>query len=305
MKTCDELAARWDFCHGGQILVDHTHPLKMYLNINSDGNKELLVPTEKTIASFRPTEAIGIKNYKQGNRHFFAIELLNDRLTKEYVCLCFDLIEASRPFESEKQARQKLFDVFEKWYALWNSARSGILPIHEIRGLMGEIKYIIDELNKGEPESRLIPSWTIHQDASRDFVFDDTWDEIKTIKTSGDTVTISSLEQLEHDSDGRLIVYRLDRVDEKGDNSYTLNSIIEELKNQLSIQYETELFRKLLIKGYSYSEAYDSFEFRFTKKSIYKVDASFPIISRSSISDAICSAKYEILLNRIETWRVE
>ena len=52
MKTCDELANRWNNCQGGQILVDHTHPLKMYLNVNEENRKELLIPVLNPIYSF-------------------------------------------------------------------------------------------------------------------------------------------------------------------------------------------------------------------------------------------------------------
>ena len=72
MKTCEELANRWNACQGGQILVDHSHPLKLYLNVNEENNKELLVPVSSPVTSFHPTEAIGVKNYMNGSAYFFA-----------------------------------------------------------------------------------------------------------------------------------------------------------------------------------------------------------------------------------------
>ena len=304
MKTCDELSNRWNSCQGGQILVDHTHPLKMYLNINENGNKELLVPVHKPITSFRQTEAIGINNYKHGSEYLFSIELLSDELTKEYVCLCFDLIESSRPFATARESAVHFFDAFKKWYSLLTSVKGSILSITEIRGLMGELRYMVEEIDAGYDGLNIVSSWTIHKDASRDFIYDSSWDEIKTIQTSGDYVTISSLEQLEHDAKGRLFVYRLDRADDtKNSDTYTLNSLVSTLKSKINIQTETELTRKLLAKGYLYNPAYEGFIFKFNKKSCYIVNETFPRIGKCTVPDAVCAARYDILLSQIENWR--
>lgn len=306
MKTCEELANRWDSCQGGQILVDHTHPLKMYLNVNEKRHKELLVPVDKPITSFHQTEAIGISNYKHGIDYLFSVELLSEKLTEEYVCLCFDLIESSRPYVTACESSKHFFETLKKWYSLLNAVRGNLLPVKEIRGLMGELKYMLDEIELGYDGESIVNAWTTHKDASRDFVFENAWDEVKTIQTSGDYITISSLEQLEHDIDGRLIVYRLDCVDDIRENeAYTLNSLINLLKSKLGIQAETELTRKLLAKGYLYNQAYDDFSFVFKKRSVYSVDALFPKIGRSMVPEAICSAQYDIMLSQIENWRRE
>ena len=303
MKTCDELANRWNDCQGGQILVDHSHPLKMYLNVNGDNNKELLIPVPNPVSSFHPTEAIGIKNYRYGSSYLFAIELKSEKLTKEFVCLCFDLIESSRNKSTASESREAIFETFKKWYSLWTALRGNLLSIQGIRGLMGELKYILDEIESGVSETVLIDAWTTHKDANRDFIFDNTWDEIKTIKTSGDYVTISSLEQLEHDSEGRLVIYRLDQVDSEEADTYTLNGIVDILKSKLGIHAESDLCRKLLIKGYAYDEMYDAYIFKFTKKDCYLVNETFPRIGRETVPSAVSAARYDLLLAQIEEWR--
>ena len=46
MKTYKDLISRWDACNGGQLLVDHQHPIKnMYLNVNEKGNRETIAET--------------------------------------------------------------------------------------------------------------------------------------------------------------------------------------------------------------------------------------------------------------------
>lgn len=305
MKTYDELIRRWDACRGGQLLVDHQHPIKnMFLNINEKGNRELLVPVKKPIKSFQSTEAIGITNYKAGDTYYFAIELLSESLIKEYACLCFELLQSSRDCSTQEEAVIVLFDTFRKWYSLMADVHLGILPLHEIRGLMGEIKYMIDELSSKRHEQELINAWTTHKDASRDFVFDETWDEIKTIQSTSDYVSISSVDQLDHDMDGFLTVYRLDQVRKESEKAYTLNSIIQELQGKLSMSAEAVLNRKLLAKGYTYNDHYEEYLFVFSRKDRYLVNSSFPRISRSDLAPAIKSAKYELFLSEIEEWRL-
>ena len=305
MQTYDELIKRWDTCRGGQILVDHENPIKnMYLNINERGNRELLIPVSRPVKKFQSTEAIGVSNYKNQDTYFFAIELLTDALVKEYACLCFELIQSSKHCLTQTEAIKMLFATFQKWYSLMADVHLNILPVREIRGLMGEIKFMIEEISSGRDEKELIDAWTVHKDASRDFIFDDTWHEIKTIQSSAECITISSIEQLDHDVDGSLIVYQLDQTSKAGDHTCTLNSIVAELRELLSMSAEAELNKKLLSKGYTYNEQYERHHFTFWKKSQYRVNDSFPRISRNMLPNAINAAKYDLLLNEIEGWKV-
>lgn len=303
MKTYKDLISRWDACNGGQLLVDHQHPIRnMYLNVNEKGNRELLIPVSKPVTQFHTTEAIGIANYKNHNTYFFAIELLADSLINEYASLCFDLINSSRECVTQQDALDTLFVAFRKWYYLMADVHLDILPMHQLRGLMGEVKYILDEIASGQSDLYVIDAWTTHKDAARDFIFDDMWNEIKTIQSSSDYITISSVEQLDHDMDGHITVYRLDKATHDTANAYTLNSLISELKSVVSISAEPILSRKLLAKGYVYKDEYDNFPFVFNKKSCYLVNESFPRISRDSLSVAIKSAQYELTLSRLNEW---
>lgn len=303
MKTYKDLISRWDACNGGQLLVDHRHPIKnMYLNVNEKGNRELLIPVRKPVTQFHTTEAIGISNYKNHNTYFFAIELLTDSLINEYASLCFDIINSSRECATQQEALDALFIAFRKWYYLMADIHLDILPLHQIRGLMGEVKYILEEINSGHSDLEVINAWTTHKDAARDFIFDDTWNEIKTIQSSSDYITISSIEQLDHDMDGYITVYKLDKATSDTASAYTLNSLITKLKSVISVSAEPILSRKLLAKGYVYNDEYDSFSFVFNGKSRYVVNESFPRISRDGLPLAIKSAQYELILSRINEW---
>ena len=306
MKTYDDLKQQWNSCHGqGQVLVDSTHPLRMYLNINADGNKEILIPVKRPEKRFKSTAAIGVRNYENKDSKYFAIELLQPMLESEYVCLCYDLIESSRPYSSKTESHKALFEALKKWYYLLADPKRDILPEREIRGLLGELQYILDELASGKDEHDIIGAWKINKDASRDFIFDDTWSEIKTIESTKDYISISSIEQLEHDSPGILVVYKLDRTEETDLTGISLNSVVKDIRNRVGFQAETELNQKLLSKGYAYNEQYDNFLFQFKGVSHYCVDNDFPCITRAQLSSAIIRANYDIRLNQIERWHID
>lgn len=303
MTTYDDLIRRWDACRGGQILVDAQHPISnMCLNVNDQGHRELLIPVKNPVSTFQSTEAIGVGNYPSQTDWYFAIELMKESLIKEYACLCFELIQSSKDCVSEAEGREVLFETFRKWYDLMANVHRDILPLREIRGLMGEIKFMLEEILGGKNDSGVIHAWSVSKDASRDFIYDDVWFEVKTVKTTADYVTISSIEQLDHDMDGHLVVYRLDRVLSDENGVWNLNALVEELCRHLSMVTEAELRRKLLSRGYVYNAKYDQYLFEFKKKTSYFVGCDFPRISREMLAPVIKSAKYELFLIGIDEW---
>lgn len=306
MKTYDELKQQWNSCHGqGQVLVDSTHPLRMYLNINVDGNKEILIPVKHPEKRFKSTASIGIRNYENKDSKYFAIELLQPKLESEYVYLCYDLIESSRSYSSCTESLNALFEVLKKWYYLLADPRREILPEREIRGLLGELQYMLNEIVSGKDELAVIDAWKTHQDASRDFVFDDSWSEIKTIESTKDYITISSIDQLDHDTPGMLAVFKVVKTEETDPTGISLNDMVKKVRNMIGFQAETELNQKLLSRGYSYNEQYDHLLFLFKGVSLYCVDEEFPCITRNMLPRAIIRADYDIRLNQIERWKVD
>ena len=150
----------------------------------------------------------------------------------------------------------------------------------------------------------MINAWKTHKDASRDFLFDDSWSEVKTIESTKDYITISSIEQLDHDSSGNLVVFKLDRTETTDIIGISLNDLVENVRNRLGFQAVTEFNQKLLSKGYTYNEQYDLLLFLFKGVSCYRIDDDFPCITRELLSPAIIRADYDIRLSQIERWRI-
>lgn len=301
----NQLEQRWNSCRDGQLLVDSSHPLKMFLSLSADNNKQLLIPTLKEIHSIKSSSAIKVANGVSGLQNYLIIELINPLLTKEFVFLCVDLIEKSRNLSSEKDSLKSLIDSFSKWQQLFDDTNQELLSIAEIKGLIGELLFFQSELKKEKKAEDVIFAWKTHKEAARDYIFDDSWFEIKSVNSTSDYVTISSIEQLDHDKDGELVVYFIDRKPNATECTITLPHIIAEIESRFTRSIDLAEFRKkLLSKGYIFHLEYETLFFDNSGCNRYLVDEKFPKIVRSFLARQIVGAKYEISINGITDWLI-
>ena len=80
--------------------------------------------------------------------------------------------------------------------------------------------------------------------------------------------------------------------------------MVENVRNRIGFQAETELNQKLLSRGYSFNEKYDHYMFQFKGTNRYRVENDFPCITRELLPSAIIRADYDIRLSQIERWRI-
>ncbi|MEG0834818.1 MAG: PD-(D/E)XK motif protein [Christensenellaceae bacterium] len=300
-----QLEQRWALCRDGQLLVDSSHPLRMYLGVSQDENKQLFIFTPQSIDHVKSSSAIKVVNGINGEKSYLIIELLNPFLTKEFVYLCVDLIENSRGCATEKESLKTLLDSFNKWQQLFDMTSQSLLSIAEIKGLLGELLFIESELMSGKAAENVVMAWMTHKDAARDFIYDDSWYEIKTVNSTSDYVMISSMEQLDHANEGVLVVYMIDRKSSSNEATFTLPSIATHVENLISRPIDVaELRKKLLSKGYIYHHEYDDIYFELNDQKKYNVIASFPRVKRDSVPEQVLNAKYELSIEGINDWLI-
>lgn len=101
------------------------------------------------------------------------------------------------------------------------------------KGLIGELlylEYLIDQ----NGVKHAFESWVGPDGSDQDFLLDDSWTEVKTTTISSDSINISSLEQLDRDDFGRLVVYFMDKVDSPNKSTITLGDIFERVFAKLT-----------------------------------------------------------------------
>jgi hypothetical protein len=92
-------------------------------------------------------------------------------------------------------------------------------------GLIGEILFLRGTLKNRIGLSEALRSWTGQEMTRKDFSYNNTWTEVKTINSGKQTIRISSIEQLDSSEVGELAVF----APEKMSGSYDgikLNSLI-------------------------------------------------------------------------------
>ena len=138
----------------------------------------------------------------------------------------------------------------------------------------------------------------------KDFEIDDTWYEIKSVNENALQVKISSLEQLESDKKGHLIVVRLEDTSTVAENSININKLTAEIIGLITDVENLSVFQtKLDNIGYSFDEEYNSWNFLYKGRQSYYVDEAFPRIRKQDVDSAIGNAQYTIMLNGIERFK--
>ena len=172
------------------------------------------------------------------------------------------------------------------------------------KGLLGELMYL-KELISILGDVKAVHSWSGPDDADQDFVYDNIWAEIKAISASAETVSISSLEQLDSDTSGTLRVYFLEATTPDNNHGFTLFQVISEVRARISSNPEAnELFEnKLFMYSYKDNPLYDIQKYYLHSVNDYDVRDNFPRITKDNINPAIVQAQYSISLAAIDDFK--
>lgn len=307
MLTIDELYAKWNNIspyQEGFLLVSDDHPLSFHIGYLSDSQKCFVVLNTDKYDNLSSSKAINVENILLNNGNYALRFLLNfPSLDEIFVKLCWDLMCASK---DESNPIEKIIDQYKKWLRLLQQMGNGLLPVHSQKGLIGELLYLSDFIDK-HGEVAALDSWVGPEGCDQDYNFEIGWAEIKTTIISGTSVQVSSLQQLDREDKGLLIVYFLDRTTSCGNNTISLNELIEQIMTKLSLDKNKYLFAiKLAKSGYQNKDAekYSSFRFKLAEKRIYQVDKDFPRLTKDNVSPSIIEVQYKIDLPSIDGFRL-
>lgn len=284
------------------VRVSEEHPLELYLGKNEKGN-----PTLRYNGVFHPVKVIGnsvleIKQIKTSsyNSLLFCFNS-NDDLSLFY-SFCEDIISQTEDYSGES-GYVEIVNRYNQWKKMFYGS-SKLLNENEIMGLIGELlflkEYAIDKFGI----STALKGWSGPEPTHKDFSYGDNWYEIKTINSHKNTVFISSMEQLDSESNGWLFVYRIEKMSPSF-NGINLNRLVGSVMKSLDLDTDRDMFvEKLKQVGYSYSEVYDNYVYNFISVDYYLVENGFPRIKADQVALGIGKVQYEILLPLIEKYKV-
>ena len=286
--------------------ANSAHPLDLYCGLDETGRLTLLLGSEDEPPNLVSTKVIEVKiGQREDCRWALSFSLADNDFKDLFLRFCDDIITASSGLKNADRGGRFVATRYNDWQKMLSAVSKDVLSSSEIKGLIGELIFLRDVLMPNYGKQMALQSWTGPEKASQDFIFPNTWYEVKTTRSGTNDITISSVEQLDSDQEGTLAVLFLDptsRTDEKG---ITLNRLYNEFSSLLNTE-EFKIFELLLLKnGYFPRKEYDNFIYRPNGRRLFRVDENFPCLRRNQIPVAVVNASWTLSLAAVSDWLKE
>lgn len=302
----EELKEKWDnmsAVDNGFLKLGLMHPLDLRIGYSTKAYKSFVVMDTGIIKNIPSSFAVKVMNVHLKNMSWILeFQLIHPSFEEEFLRLCWDMIEYS---SKEENALNALVHRYMTWQKLLQYENKSMMSFQRQKGLLGELIYLSKMMDdRGVEEA--IDSWTGPDGSDQDFVFPADWAEVKSVSLASETVHISSLQQLQQEMEGQLIVYFLESTT-VGENRICLVNVVNEIKEKLinNTRYSDRFDLKLYKYGYrkSHENKYRDNQFRFVEKREYVVNDIFPKLIGKNVCAEIVSCKYELSLAAIEKYR--
>ena len=286
--------------------IDANYVVNIFLGYNEKGNMSMIITENGVEAKVKSSKFIEVSLKRREDKKLaLAFDLLDEAYNSLFLIFCKDIITVCEKAGVDMAISNALMR-WKYWRELFGRQSSHLLDSQEIKGLIGELIILKDRFIPKYAVAKAIESWMGPLLGHKDFEISDTWYEVKTIPENATQVTISSLEQLEADNDGHLIIVRLEDSNAVTDNTITLNTLVTSIVNLIDDPEIIDLFRgKLDNMGYCPDLEYDKYNFILKSVCQYKIIPTFPRLRRKNTDPNIANVKYSILLNGIRDFLEE
>lgn len=284
--------------------IDPEYKVDIYLGYTQDGQMSMVITEPGKQTLIKSSKLIDVKMEKRDDgKCMLYFNLLDASYKSMYFIFCKDMIGICEKAGSS-MAISNAVTRWKYWKEMFGKKKQTILDKMEIKGLIGELLELRDHFIKDYGEIDAVASWMGPLLGHKDFEIDDTWYEVKAVAENAIQVKISSLEQLESDIDGHLVVVRLEDTSTVASNGINLNNMVASVAEQISDPDNLNLYMNRLDNmGYAYDEEYDSICFAYKGTEYYSVREGFPRLVRSEVNPSIGNASYTILLNGVRDYR--
>ena len=287
----------------GYLKLPISHPLEFHIGYSIGLRKALVVMDSGKLEKIPCSNAISAENRQLMNGKWtLELQLLIDDYEEEFLCLCWDVIFCSHDADEPIKA---LVDRYLDWQKLLQYVGKDVLSFSRQKGLIAELMHLQEIIPEKGLRNALI-SWVGPDGADQDYIYEDSWDEIKAVSLASETVKISSFEQLMQEKAGSLLVYVLEKTT-PGDDRILLSGLVMSLRKSFSPS--TTLLDVFNIKLFKYGyrdkdiEEYDRNCFRFIERRDYLVNVDFPKLTKDNVPVEIVSGSYMLSLAALEKYK--
>ena len=276
--------------------------LDLYVGKNDSGLYSFEYRGAFTPIKVKCSELILVEQFKHDSFNSICFLLEKDELLERFSIFCQDLADAVDGITDVNQGYKEICNRFFSWKKLFKPS-TGNLTEPEIMGIIGELLFLKDTMIPTFGVEKAIESWMGPEKTHKDFSFDDKWIEIKTVSSGKELVKISSIEQLDGNENGSLVVFALEKMSTNY-KGLKLNNIVNELLINIHNQFVRDVFMsKLSTYGYEGSPEYDNYVYEKTDYLTFAVTEDFPRLRRDLLPRAIAKSQYEIILSELDTFK--
>lgn len=289
----------------GFILINQNSNISIFVGY-IDKNPTMVISGKGNPKNVDSSKYISVKLFKKSvNEIRIAFTLLDLNMYNIFLKFCSDVIERTNDINKDYNL-EFIIRLWNDWRLVFKKASNNLLSENEIVGLLGELIFLKEYAIPNWGEKIAIESWMGPEKLHKDFELEKTWYEIKVTKSSSLTVKISSLEQLESNIEGHLVIINLDKTSPTNLNKININKYIQYIKDEINdFNIKLRFLDKLNHIGYYMDEEYDKYNYKLNLKKLYRVTNSFPKIRREDLRDGIVKLSYEILISSIEEYLEE
>lgn len=250
------------------------------------------------------SDVIAVEQYKERELLTLRFSLENNDLLEYFCTFCQDLLESVRVTNDDESAYHTLRSRYYSWRQLFRPDNARMTE-SEMMGLIGELLFLRDYMIQEKGIDVALDSWMGPEKTHKDFSDQKNWFEVKTISFGKESVRISSIEQLDSDVDGTLVVYELEKMSPSYEG-IKLNQLVNNIMALLTNTSQREIFMaKLQLFNFDFSNEHDALVYVLRNRSMYKVDTeNFPRLHRIMLPTAISRVQYELLLSEIEPYKL-
>jgi hypothetical protein len=258
-----------------------------------------------------------LKNYRFKGVEIFKIELdqvyefniylLDNDLKDIFSLFIQNILEDISTSVTENEALTITLNVISKWKRLFDKINFNGLSIEQQKGLIGELLFISLLLDNQKSLPNVFNAWTGPDFEDKDFIFRSTGIEIKLTCSKNPTVKITSERQLDTQNLNELFLI-LFSAEEVKENGFTLNSLINQIRQRLTVNIDGLKFfnERLLLLGYVDEDA-DTYGKMYSIKKTFSfiVTDSFPRIIKNQLPLGIYNTTYFIELSALENFLID
>lgn len=286
------------------IRIGENRDINLYIGKDDDARYSFDFRGDFKKVKLTGSQVIEVSQFSLNDTQFLRFSLLNSDLLECFSLFCEDLIQSTVGVSDDTTAYKQLQTRYLSWKRLFKPNR-GLLNEAEIMGLIGELLHMRDYMIPTYGVDAALEAWTGPEKTHKDYSLNDIWYEIKAINSGKDSVRISSLEQLDSDMVGYLVVVSLERMSPSF-NGIRLNEIVFSILDMIPIAIQRDLLlAKLELYGYDFSPEYDNYVFALSDCVTYKVHDAFPRLVRKDIPSSVSRIQYELILSEIEDYKID